>query len=291
VSPKVPETNPSPTFPDSSFKYTPLRHVRVLFIRFVQGLFFSAPSGSYHWDPDEEVSEIIITNENHLDAETINKRPAINFTRGPCQFYSLGIDDMTKLDMATEKKEKGVLVPGTMTINCISRVQQETEDLAWIVAEHIWLLRDLLMRAGFFDIGRGEQIGSPSPAGSIVTNDQGSEFVVTPITVPWQFARNSSFTPLGKKIVQGIEQSLSTSLRPVQTLGPVYHPHEYPVQTVTTNPPSFAPDASDSQGATPDPTRTRNVFLPKQLHPLNPAVEVSVRTVRPFRPGLKAHIP
>lgn len=291
MSGKVAETAATPTFPDSSFKYTPLRHVRVLFIRFCQGLFFSAPPGCYHWEPDNERSEIIITNENKLDPEVINKRPGIHFTRGPVQFYSMGMDDLSALDMSTEQKEKGILVPGTMTLNLVSRVQQETEDLAWVVAEHIWLLRDLLMKAGFFEIGRQPQIGSPSAAGSIVANDAGEEFYATPVTVPWQFARNSKFTPLGKKIVQGISQSLSTSLRPVASLGPAYHPFEYPAQVKACPPASFAPQASDARGGTPDPGRARQDFLPKQFHPLNPSQVVTVRTVRPFRPGLRVPRP
>lgn len=291
MSAKVPETSASPTFPDSSFKYTPLRHVRVLFIRFCQGLFFSAPPGNYHWDPDDERSEIIITNENELDGEVVNKRPGIQFTRGPVQFYSLGMDDMASYDWSTEKKDKGILVPGTMTINVVSSVQQEAEDLAWVVAEHIWLLRDLLMRAGFFEIGRQPQIGSPSQAGSIVVNDMGKEFYVTPITVPWQFARNSRFTPLGKRIVEGIQQSLSTALRPVASAGPAYHPFEYPLNVKNCPPPSFAPQASDAQGMSPDPAGTRQNFLPKQSHPLNPSQTVTVRTVRPFRPGLRVRVP
>ena len=286
MSAKIPETRSSPKFPDSSFKYTPLRHVRVLFTRFCQGLFFGAPPGSYHWEPDADKSEIIITSENKLDPETIKQRPGLHFTRGPIVFYSLGIDDRAALDMTTDQKEKGVLIPGTMTINVVSRVMQETEDLAWVVAEHIWLLRDLLMKAGFFDIGRQPQIGSPSPAGSIVTGDSGDEFYVTPVSVPWQFARNSKFTPLGKQIVRHIEQQLSLNpLKKVGSLGPAFHTHEYPVQEVATAPPSFAPLASDAQGQTPDPAGTRQVFLPVQPHPLNPAVSVSVRTVRPFSSG------
>ncbi len=285
---KTAETSPSPTFPDSSFKYTPLRHVRVLFIRFCQGLFFSAPPGSYHWEPDEEKSEIHISSENKIDPLYLNQRPGLQFTRGPVAFYSLGMDDRERLDLATEQKEKGVLVPGTMTINVVSSVMQETEDLAWVVAEHIWLLRDLLMKAGFFEIGRQPQIGSPSPAGSIIQGDSGSEFYVTPVSVPWQFARNSKFTPLGKQIVRGIEQMLTMrSARPVRSVGPAYHPFEYPVQENACPPETFAPEASDAQGRTPSPGGTVQTFLPKQAHPLNPALTVSVRTVRPHQAGMR----
>jgi hypothetical protein len=288
VAAKVPETQGRPTFPGSSFKYTPLRHVRVLFVTFVQGLFAAAPKGCYHWLEDEENSEIIITNENRIDPEVLNKRPAITFTRGPMQFYSLGIDDRVDYDFALDKKRKGVLVPGTMTINCVSRVELEAEDLAWVVTEHIWLLRDLLMKAGFFEVGRNPQIGSPSPAGSIVTNDQGDEYTAVPITVPYQFARDSSFTPLGKQIVNNIRQQLTLNAKTFASTGVPMQSHEYPVNTVACPPPSFAPSASDARGRTPDPGGLKSPpFLPKQPHPLNPAKTVTVRTVRPFQHGLR----
>jgi hypothetical protein len=37
------------SLPDSSFKYTPLQHVRVLFASFIQGLFHS--TGTQTWRP------------------------------------------------------------------------------------------------------------------------------------------------------------------------------------------------------------------------------------------------
>lgn len=294
---RVPETAPAAGFPDSSFKYTPLRHVRVLFIRFVQGLFAAAPEGCYRWDEDEQLSEIIIVNESRIDPEIINKRPGITFTRGPVSFYSMGIDDLMSYEADISKKTKGVLIPGTMTINCVSRVPQEAEDLAWVVAEHLWLLRDLLMKAGFFEIGRQPQIGSPSPAGSIVSNDQGDEFTVVAVSIPYQFPRTSAVTPLGKRIVGSIENRLTVNpLRRLNNNGlpaaypgggtPAYLRHEVPLGITACPPPSFAPDASDVYNRSPDPAGRRDVFLPKQPHPLNPAVQVNVRTVRPGRRGI-----
>ncbi len=282
-----PETATAAGFPDSSFKYTPLRHVRVMFIRFVQGLFYEAPKGCYHWDEDEQKTEITITNEQKLDPEVVHKRPAITFTRGPVSFYSLGIDDLLQYEMDIAKKTKGVLVPGTMAINCVSRVPQECEDLAWVVAEHIWLLRDLLMRAGFFEIGRMPQIGSPSPAGSIVAKDQGDEFTVVAVSVPWQFSRTSSITPLGKRIVSGIEQRLSLNApNPVGSTGAAWHPHEVPLNVHACPATSFAPGTGGVYSKSARPGVRPQAFLPKQPHPLNPAVMVRVRTVLPRRPGI-----
>ena len=289
MSARVPETGVQAQFPDSSFKYTPLRHVRVMFIRFCQGLFHAAPKGCYHWAysdeemliEDEQNTELTITNEQKIDPEVLHKRPAITFTRGPVQFYSLGIDDLISYEFDISKKTKGVLVPGTMAVNCVSR------DLAWVVAEHIWLLRDLLMKAGFFEIGRMPQIGSPSPAGSIVSNDQGDEFTVVAVSVPYQFSRTSSLTPLGDRIVAGIEQSLNLNpLRPVGSTGAAYHSHEIPLQVHVCPADNYAPNAQGVYGRSARPGVRPQAFLPKQRHPLYPGRMVSVRTVLPRRQGI-----
>lgn len=285
----VHETAPQAGFPSSSFKYTPLRHVRVLFVSFIQGLFKAAPAGCYHWDSDADQSEIFITNENTINVDKIGSRPAISCTRGSVKFYSLGMDDMEFFDFRTEKKTKNVLVPGTMSINCCSRNDIESDDIAWVVAEHIWLLRDLLLKEGFFEIGRQPVIGSPSQAGNVVTNDEGQEWYCTPVTIPFQFYRQSQFTPLGRRIARSIELNLQTnSQKRVGTGGPAQAGHEYPLNVRRCFPQSFAPDASDARGGTPDPAGTSNVFpLPKVPHPLNPSAVVTVRSVRPNKPGIR----
>lgn len=274
-------------FPDSSFKYTPLQHVRVLFVSFVQGLFAESPVGSYHWDPDIDKTEIVISDESPIKLEVLNQRPAISFTRGPVQFYGLGLDDMQFYDMRTAKKTKAILVPGTMSINCCSRVDIESENIAWVVAEMLWLLRELLLKQGFFELGRHPQISSPSPAGSIVMGDQGDEWFCTTVSIPYQFPRMSNFTPLGNEIANSIELSLEAVHNNVVARGAQLAGHELPVGVTRCFPPSFAPDASDAQGATPDPAGTRSTYLPIQPHPLNPAAKVVVRSANPQRPGLR----
>lgn len=275
----IPETRALSAFPGSSFKYGPLMHVRYLFIRFCQGLFHAAPENCYHWVEDQHTTEIFIADEETLNPEVIAKRPGISFTRGPVQFYSLGIDDMQEYDFSLDKKTKGVLIPGTMTINCCSRVPIESEHIAWVVAEHLWLLRHLMMRAGFFEIARGIQVGAPSAAGSIIAQDRGEEFTCTPVSVPFQFARTSSYTPLGKEIVNNIDMNLRVRRGlPIQSLGPAQAGHEYPMGVYTCQPESFAPNAADLQ---------RDEDLPKIPHPLNPAKTVRVRVVRPHRAGTR----
>src|SRR5688572_5992957 len=134
MSAKIPEVAGSPNFPSTSFKYNPLAHVRFLFIRFVQGLFSSAEPGFYKWSSDDDNTELYIGGEEVIDASVVEKKPAVHFIRGPVQFYSLGIDDRESYDFALDKKTKGVLLPGTMTINGVSSVSLESEHIAWVIA-------------------------------------------------------------------------------------------------------------------------------------------------------------
>lgn len=272
---------------DSSFRDSPLEHVRTLLVRFLQGLFWAAPKGVYHWSPGDD-SELYISDENAIHAAEVGARPAITVTRGPVQFYSLGMDDMLEYDPTTGTKKKSVLIPGTLTMNCCSRVALECDHLAWIAAEQLWLHRELLMREGFFEIGRMLGVGSPSPAGSIVVNDGGDEWYVTSVSVPIQFYRTSQTSPLNTGVVRNITASIQAALRTQNAdCGPAATSNGgLPYQYGGCPPASFAPQASDVNGNTPNPGNSAPQ-LPRVPHPLNPSQLVYVKTVRPYCGALR----
>lgn len=287
-SSKIPRFDSQDAFP-GSFKYTPLEALRNLFVGFVQGLFNAAPPGEYHWDPDPAVSDIVIQDEAPVKEEMMQKRPLIMFVRGPIQFYSFGMDDLLQYDATTGRKTKSILATGTMTVNCCSRVALEAENIGWVTAEHVWLLRDLLMQHGLFDTGRQIQLGSPSPAGSIISDDNGDGWIAVPISVPFHFVRTSSFTPLGKQIVKSIETHVSTRIPKLHSTGsPPFAGFERPLMVTRVPAPPLIP-APDVQGAT-STISGKEYYLPKQRHPLDPSREVIVRSVRQNRPGAQPSI-
>jgi hypothetical protein len=288
VPSRVIETSQSGAIPQHEFKYNPLKQVRVLYVSYVKGLFAQAQPGQYHWSDGPE-SEIFIADENPIVAENIGERPAISFTRSSIQFSSLGLDDMLSYDFTTGKKTKSVLVPGVMSINCCARNDLESEHIAWVVAEHLWLLREYLMKLGFFEIGRNLNVSAPSAAGSLVSADAGQEWYCTTVASPFQFPRTSQFTPLNKTILQHIELQLHAQLTKAISLGYPGSPNanEYPVNVHTCPPPAFVPNASDAHGRTPDPAGLAPAPPPLIPHPLNPAVHVVLRHTSPHRPGIR----
>jgi hypothetical protein len=268
------ESQPSPQFPESSFTYNPLTHTRVLFVRFFQGLFAAAPSGvgAFHWSPHAEETELVISDEEVIQPDVIEKNPAITLARGPIMFQSMGLDDMEQYDMQTGQKTRGMLIPGTMTVNCISRESLESEQLAFFAADHLWILREVMLEQGFFDVGRNIQLGSPSPAGAIIANERGHEFISTAFTVQYMFPRLSTTTPLSRQIVNNIR--LSMNMKPKSAVpqmpGP-FPPFLPAIPQQETAAPNFAPNAADA------PQRNNNVFP----NPTNPATSVQVTPIYP----------
>jgi hypothetical protein len=261
----------------------------MLYVSFVQGLFNSAPKGAYHWEPDE-TSEIYISDENKLKSETIGQRPAVTMSRGPVQPHGLGFDDMEKYDMATGSKTKSTLVPGTMTIHCVSRNDIECERIAWVIWEQIWANREILLQAGMFEIGRGAVIGAPSPAGSIVQCDAGEEWYLVSVASPFQFNRTTKVTPLGRRIVRGIELALrARALTAAQQ-----RPNDCLPGTAGVDLPfridGCLPDPdegySDAGGSTPNPGEAAPK-LPRVPHPMNPTQTVSIRSSKPNCPAIR----
>lgn len=248
-------------------------------VRFCQGLFAAAPIGSYHWVPDPDETEIFISDSGALRSEVVNQRPIITVTRSMIQAQSLGLDDMEHFDQKTGTKTKAVLMSGHLSLNCCAREELEADQIAWIVFEHIWLLRERLIKEGFFEIGRNIVILPPTGAEQIVRGDMGDEYQNTAITIPYQFPRLSKFTPLGNEIVQSIDANLTALRYLPEELGMRNAlPHELPTRYDYPYPAGFAANALDRRV---DPN------LPKLPHPNNPAVLASVKRVRSDQPGLR----
>jgi hypothetical protein len=271
---------------ENPWSESPLERVRVLYVAFTKGLFAAAPPGCYHWAAGEE-SEIYISDESPLRSEVIGKRPAISFTRAPVQFYSLGLGDIDGYNFETGGVRKSVLVPGVMSINCLSRTDLESERLAWIVGEHLWLLREKLMKMGFFEIGRQPTISATSPAEGLVANEGGEEWFCTSVQSPFQFPRSSKVTPLNELVLENIELQLRVGCpTPVGSMGwPASENADLPIEVIENPPPTWAPDATDTYGRTPNPGASGALARGKSYHPLNPTVEVQLKSVNPYRRG------
>jgi hypothetical protein len=196
--------------PTVNWAEQPLLLIRKTILSFLQGLFELSDSGHFKWHEDQEATEIFITDESPMKMEVIGKRPAICTVRGTVAFGKTSLDEMQARDFATGFRKHTDLVSGTMTVNCCSRAALESEYIAWIVANHCWLLRRLVMRhTPVHEFGRGATIGAPSPAGAIVSGDTEGEWICTPVSLPFFLQVSGRVTPLNLTLLKEIEAKLS----------------------------------------------------------------------------------
>jgi len=182
--------------------------VRKTALSFIQGLLATQDPGCFRWDDNPQNTEIVVTDESPLRLDVCGKRPGISVVRGPVRWAQTSLDEMQKSNLATGAKQKTDLLPGTLSINCCSRADLETEYIAWVVANHMWLLRSLFMYyTKIHEFGRGISIGSPSPAGAIVSGDNEGEWICTTVQIPFHLQVYGKVTPQ-QKLVQAVEMRM-----------------------------------------------------------------------------------
>jgi hypothetical protein len=205
---------------EASWEEDPLNHMIKVFIAFLQTIFEEAPPGRFHWRPEPEESEIIITEENPVHVDAIERKPVISIILGPTKFNGSSLDDLVSLDARNAKEVHTDLLPGNISMNCMSKVPQECRYLGWQCARHLWILRKLFIReTHIHEIGRTHQIGSVTPAGALVQGDTEGEWHSAPVQCPFFMQWTDSVTSLkedwnGRPIapLRNVELKLATRL-------------------------------------------------------------------------------
>jgi hypothetical protein len=181
---------------------------------FLQELFKAAPSGYYHWEEDDQETEIIFTKEVPVDTDVIHKRPVVAVVRSTAAWSGLGMDQLHYENAATGERTHVDMISGHLTFNCLTREGDESEQVAWLIANHMWLLRRVLLKLGFHDIGQRFQIGGQGPPGQLVQGSSKSEIINVPAITSFQFSVGSRVLEEDAVLLQGIEANITASLQP-----------------------------------------------------------------------------
>lgn len=163
-------------------------------------------------------------------SEVINKRPAIVTVRSPVAFAGISLEQLVSENMRTGERVHSDLISGNMTFNCMSRVKVEAEQLAWLVARHVWILHRLFMKAGFHKMGERVQILAATPAGALITGDTEGEIHVVPVVSPYHFQWTERITPLNLGLFREVEASMSVSMK-----GPTENYERVPLRGTAVN--------------------------------------------------------
>lgn len=167
-----------------------------LYVQYLQGLFNFMPKGSFHWEPDKEVSEIVIRAQAPLDLKTVGKRPALTVILGPYGFANLGIDNLLTYNPKTGARVRTDLITGHLVVYCIANNDVLAMRLAHLVTHHTRINQRLLeSEGGFHSIARpAPTVNSPSPPGQLVMGDPG-QLIMCQVNVPYQIQWTWETTP------------------------------------------------------------------------------------------------
>ena len=190
----------------------PALYAMRLYVQYLQGLFNFMPQGSFHWEPDNEESEIVIRAQAPLDLKTVGKRPAITVVMGQYNFANIGIDNLLTYNPKTGQRVRTDLISGHLVVYCIANNDVLAMRLAHIVTHHTRVNQRLLeSEGGFHSIARPPPtVNSPSPPGQLVMGDPG-QLIMTQVNLPFQMQWTWETTP--KQSAQLRSLDLITSSR------------------------------------------------------------------------------
>lgn len=204
----------------SSWEEDPLTHVTWVTLNFLQGLFSYAEEGTYRWAADPKLTEIIITQENPIESEVINKRPAIVAVLGQAAFAGIALDQLADYNFRTGERKHTDIISGRITLNCIARKLTPARKLAWLVARHCWIMRRILLKQGFHDFGQRTIVMGATPPGALVQGAVEPESMNVPVVVAYHFQWQDQIRQTDLETVQAIETHITSScpqvIRPTQ---------------------------------------------------------------------------
>lgn len=200
----------------------PLYFYNRIFVRFLQLVFASFDKGNYHWELDQNLTEINITDQATIAREAVEQRPAIVVSRGAASFGNIAMDQFNgprlkngnfvpNEDPATGARRYTDLVSASCSYNCLSSEGVEAQRIAWIAAMATRRLKRSLMKAGFHRVGEEIQVGAESSPGAIVQPD-GEEIIMVSVSVPFFFQDFWTIEPVDKVLLKNLDLALRSTV-------------------------------------------------------------------------------
>lgn len=211
------ERSSTPGVPDpQGLGEDPYLYFTKVYLSYLQGLFRQFTAGSYKWSPDDNTTEIMITDQAPVPRDRIEERPALVTMRGPAQFAGISLDQLQSVDRRTGTRQHTDLIACTMTVNCIAKVGLEAQRIAWIVQRHLGIAngKRILQSFGIHKIADNISASGETPPGSLVAPEPTPEMVNVVVTSPFFFQWTERVTPLDAPVFEAAELFMRSSLYP-----------------------------------------------------------------------------
>ncbi len=206
------------TTPEYGLAESPLVAAQNEIISFLKWRFAQNGAGAYQWKPETEESqdqggsEVFISADTPVNSSHVGQRPAITVMRASAAFQGTGLNDRVYLNWATGSTTRLDIVPTNIMVCALSRIPVEAERLAWFCAKAVFDWREEIIKhsAGLFlYLGQRASVMPPTPAGALVQDSANHEWCAVVAGFPCYLNESSSIHPLNKKILRGVNTTIS----------------------------------------------------------------------------------
>lgn len=180
--------------------------VKDIFIGTLQELFYRN-KGEFHYDPDDAVSKLNITDQFSTDNLTPEFKPTIYIRRRPLGFMNTSIDQYASGNLMTGVERHTDLISGTVDLVSVSRVGLEACRLGSIVFVLMQEFRSQIRSLGMFDV-TVKSLGEEEPKDIRAT----MRIVEVPVTLQFMFQYSWMLQRMDLKPLAGIEVGRSTDV-------------------------------------------------------------------------------
>jgi len=202
---------------DQGLPEDPLFYFERVFCRFFQSVFSKNAPGCYKWFEDEEQTEIIIRSVHHVNAESVERRPAVLVKRGGLSFGNLSFNQFLKQGNqdgeTVDKKVYSDLNSSSIVLRCLASAETEAGRIAWHCAQAIRRLKAPLQRAAkIHRIGEDIQIAEPSEPGMLIQPESSNEITMISVFIPFFYQDSWSTEPIDKLLLKELQIDLTSEL-------------------------------------------------------------------------------
>ena len=189
----------------------PLLYFTKVFVRFLQVVFATFEKGSYKWEPDFELTDIIISDQGVLGSDVVEKHPAIVCMRGQADWSNISMNQFKGFEFETGKSTHTDLVSASMQYCCLAKEGLEAQRIAWIAGYATRVLKRNLYRAGMHRVGENLGYGSEEDADSL-TPDSVHGLKMVRVSVPFFFQDTYSIAPVDNLLLKDLDLRLTSQV-------------------------------------------------------------------------------
>lgn len=193
----------------TSFAASPFTHMLRVYAHYIQNLFKQPNQFDFNFSEDQEQTDIIIRMGNSINAEVLERKPAVLIHRSAFVFPQQTHADMQSRNLKTGEIVREAILSGSAFFTVITRAEDVADDLAWFIVEHIWLLKDIEGGEIFFG-SANFNITPPSPPQGLVQGDM-TDLVAVQVSFPVRMLKKSSVAPLTQRAMNALALTLRDS--------------------------------------------------------------------------------